>query len=258
MQSMKWNELTNQSNERQTSIEEEMEKLGFKEHSCSLTISKQAGYEAEAQLLVAALNLFDHLGIPVQLEWNTGWLRRAELSAEEAEIIFEKTGIAHLLVTDSTADIQSSDEEMVIFSILNDTGESLLARSVYVSNASDSAVKLNIDLKAIEKLRVEQVVANRAEQAQLISVMAAPQWSEAASRAAAELEGAGIAARTIYPNEIMNELTLRYAIRIESVQSNEAETETGLMPITLIDHAQRTETRLVLDQCIHVLTQLLL
>lgn len=257
MQSMKWNELTHPRNERQTSINEEMEKFGFKERSCSLTISKQAGYEAEAQLLVSALNLFDHLGIPVQLEWNTGWLRRAGLSAEEAEMTFEKTGIAHLLLTDSEIELQSRDEEVVIYSIFNDQGESLLARSVYVSNASDSAVKLNIDLKAIEKLRVEQVEANRAEQAELILLLA-PQSSAAASRAAAELEGAGITVRTIYSNEILNELTPRYAIRIESDPLNEAETETGLMPITLIDHVQRTETKLVLDQGIHVLTQLLL
>lgn len=256
MQSMKWNELTHPRNERQTTINEEMEKFGFKERSCSLTISKQAGYEAEAQLLVAALNLFDHLGIPVQLEWNTGWLRRAGLSAEEAEMTFEKTGIAHLLLTDSEIEVQSRDEEIVIYTLFK--GESLLARTVYVLNTSDSAVKLNIDLKAIEKLRMEQVVTNYTKQAELISLLAAPESSTAASRAAAELEGAGITVRTIYSNEILNELTPRYAIRIESDPLNEAETETGLMPITLIDHVQRTETKLVLDQGIHVLTQLLL
>lgn len=258
MQSMKWNELTHPRNERQTTINEEMEKFGFKERSCSLTISKQAGYEAEAQLLVSALNLFDHLGIPVQLEWNTGWLRRAGLSAEEAEMTFEKTGIAHLLLTDSEKELQSRDEEVVIYSIFNDQGESLLARTVYVSNASDSAVKLNIDLKAIEKLRMEQVVTNYTKQAELILLLAAPESSAAAAKAAAELERAGITVRTIYSNEILNEFTPRYAIRIESDPLNEAETETGLMPITLIDHVQRTETKLVLDQGIHVLTQLLL
>ncbi|SFS50875.1 hypothetical protein [Paenibacillus sp. 453mf] len=255
MQRVKSNEPTNPSNEQRSSIREEMQKFGLDQHTCSV---KQTGYETEAQLLVTALNFFDYLNIPVQLVWNTGWLRRDGLSLDEAGTIFDKTGIAHLVQSNSETEIQSREGEEVIYTLIADQGESMLARSVYVPNTTASTVKLYIDFDAVEKLIAEQNVTIRTEKDAVVLLIAAPHLKVAASRASAELEESGIASRTIYTNESNNEFTLKYAIRIEPYQTNDDLTETGLIPITLIDHAQRIESKLVLNHGIHVLTQLLL
>ncbi|MCM3782678.1 hypothetical protein M3231_06815 [Neobacillus mesonae] len=277
MQTVNGNEQVNCKNLSQTAIQEGLElyfhlydvkhnteEAGLKkrykleQETCLVEFSGETRLEANADLFNIALDLFDHFDIPVRFRWN---LKNGTSSTQyeaEANELIDRMGLEYFTLPESETWIQKEECEDSAYVFVDEDSGRLLARGMFSLNLPSPAANLRFDLDAVEMVIEEMKKKEEASQktAQVLVCASSADLSDAASRAAYEIGCAGIQASCLIETaiaELVNGSGEMYIIEI-----NNNPTETELISVNFFNPRERTHTPMVLDQGIHILTQLLL